>query len=277
MKRRLKSAAVCLSICCVLVVLLAMSLERFLIFPAPQYPQGNWICDAPDFEEVWLTASDGTKLHGWYFWHSDPQATVLFCHGNGSCVANLGSFAQRLRDRHRVNLFVFDYRGYGRSEGTPNEQGVCLDAASARQWLAKRAGVASESLVLMGRSLGGAVAVHLASQQPCRGLVLHSTFSSMTDVGARHYPWLPVRWCLRNRFPSIEKLGRCVCPLLQLHGDVDEVVPMDLGRKLFDVAVMEQKKFVVLNGVGHNDAIDLRCEQEIESFLSTLAVERLSE
>ena len=121
------------------------------------------------------------------------------------------------------------------------------------------------------------MAVHLASRQPCRGLVLHSTFSSMTDVGAWHYPWLPVRWCLRNRFPSIEKLGSCDCPLLQLHGDRDDVVPLELGQKLFKRAAMESKKFVVLDGVGHNDAMDFRCDMEIESFLSTLAVQRTSE
>ena len=250
-----------------LVLLLAMIFEEFLIYPAKKYPYGDWNHTAAGKEDAWFTASDGTPLHGWYFHHDAPRGHLLYCHGNGNNVADLGEFAEDLRRRYDLAVFVFDYRGYGRSGGRPVEEGVLADSEAALAWFAKRAEVSPSSVIAMGRSLGGAVAVHLASQVPLRGLVLHSTFASLPDVAAFHYPWLPVRMVMRNRYPSIDKLPRSKCPLLMVHGDADEVVPYASGEELFAAATADCKKFVRQPNGRHNDPFDHQFHDEFRTFL----------
>ena len=131
-----------------------------------RYPAGDWQPAGLAFEDAWFTAKDGTRLHGWYVPHPQPRAVVLFCHGNGGNVALWADVLRILHDRMGVTAMGFDYRGYGRSEGTPSEAGVLADARAARTWLAQRAGIAENQIVLMGRSLGGAVAVDLAAEAP---------------------------------------------------------------------------------------------------------------
>ena len=137
--------------------------ERSLIFVPSAYPKGNWHPAGLNFEDAWFTASDGTRLHGWYVAHQQPRAVAIFCHGNAGNVAQWADECRILHDRLGVSSLVFDYRGFGRSEGKPSEAGVLADARAARAWLARRAGVNENQIVLMGRSLGGAVAVDLAA------------------------------------------------------------------------------------------------------------------
>ena len=148
-------------------------------------------------------------------------------------------------------VLVFDYRGYGKSEGKPDEPGVLADARAARTWLAEKAGVAENRIVLMGESLGGAVAVDLAADG-ARALILENTFSSMPDVAAYHYPWLPVRLLMRTQFNSVAKIRSYHGPLYQSHGDRDSIVPLQLARRLFDAA-NEPKRFLLVEGADHND------------------------
>src|SRR5262249_10423890 len=157
------------------------ALERSMIYcPAP-YPQGDW--DAADLihEDAWFQSQDGTRLHGWFCPAQNPRAVVLYTHGNAGNVAGLKWTARLLQEKLRVSVLVFDYRGYGRSAGTPSEEGILADARAARRWLAARTGVAERDLVLLGRSLGGAVAVDLAARDGARGLILENTFTSMTE------------------------------------------------------------------------------------------------
>jgi hypothetical protein len=226
-------------------------LEKSLIFAPSRYPIGNWQPAGLVFEDAWFTAKDGTRLHGWYVPRPQPRAVVLFCHGNGGNVALWADVLRILHDRMGVTAMGFDYRGYGRSEGTPSEAGVLADARAARAWLAQRAGIGENQIVLMGRSLGGAVAVDLAVDG-ARGLVLESTFTSMPEVGHATMPWLPVRALMRTQFNSLAKIGNYHGPLLQSHGTADRLIPYAMGRQLFEAA-NEPKQFVVIPGGDHND------------------------
>lgn len=227
------------------------NIERSLVFVPSRYPKGNWQPAGLAFQDAWFTAADGTRLHGWYVPHKEARAVVLFCHGNGGNVAEWAEVLRILHDRQRVTVLGFDYRGYGRSEGTPSEAGVLSDARAARTWLARREGIAENRIVLMGRSLGGAVAVDLATDG-ARGLILESTFTSLPEVGQATMPSLPVAMSMRMSFNSLAKIGTYHGPLLQSHGTADRLIPFAMGRRLFEAA-NEPKQFVAIQGGDHND------------------------
>ena len=235
-----------------IIVLMMLAEDRMVFVPAP-YPGGNWHPEGLLIEDAWFDSPDGLRLHGWYVPHAKPRAVVLLCHGNGGNVTSRIEMVQALHDDAGASVLAFDYRGYGRSEGKPNEKGVLADARAARAWLARREGIAEQDIVLLGRSLGGAVAVDLAAADGARALVLQSTFTSAPDVAAWHYWWLPVRPLMRNRFDSAAKIGDYHGPLLVSHGDADRTVPIHLGRRLFELA-NEPKEFFLVPG-GHHDAL----------------------
>ncbi|MCA9178917.1 MAG: alpha/beta hydrolase [Planctomycetales bacterium] len=246
-------------------VLLVLSfLENKLVYPIPPIHAADW---APAFplEEAAFQAADGTELHGWLL-ESHPDAPwVLYCHGNGDQVANSGAWLSQLRDKLPANIFVFDYRGYGKSAGSPTEAGVLSDGEAALDWICQRSGCRPERIILMGRSLGGAVAVHLASEHGAAGLVLERTFTRLTDAAKARFWWAPVNWLMRNRYHSIEKIPRYDGPLLSSHGTRDDVVPYHLGVELFSAAGAPDslKTFVELPNVGHNGP-------NTEEYLQTL-------
>jgi fermentation-respiration switch protein FrsA (DUF1100 family) len=255
-----------------LVVLLVLFLlENKLIFPAPRFPSGDWEPSWLKYEDVSFASVDGTKLHGWYLDHPAPKAYLLYCHGNGEHVAYVAPVAEELRSSLDVAVFVFDYRGYGRSEGTANEAGVLADAQAAHHWLVERSGVAPEQIVLMGRSIGGAVAVDLADQHASRALILESTFTSMPDVAARLHWWAPVRWLMRTQLNSAEKISRFHGSLLQSHGSIDELVPLSNGKQLFDAAQTSDKEFLVFEGLGHNDYPPDDYYQRLREFVDRIS------
>ena len=173
-------------------------------------------------------------------------------HGNAGNVSPTGSDVLELFHGLNAAVLVFDYRGYGRSEGSPNEDGVLADARAARRWLAARTNVREQVIVLAGHSLGGGVVVDLAAKDGARGLILESTFTSLPDTAAEHFPFLPVRSLMRTRLDSVAKIPGYHGPLLQTHGDADQIVPYELGRKLFNAA-NEPKQFVPVPGGGHNE------------------------
>jgi fermentation-respiration switch protein FrsA (DUF1100 family) len=253
-----------------LAVLLVLSLlENTLIFPAPRYPAGEWNAARFQAEDVDLVAADGTKLHGWYFDHPQPQAHLLYLHGNGDCVGYLGGYLRDMRDRHEIAVFAIDYRGYGRSEGSPDEAGVLSDARAAHDWLAQRSGQPPQNIILMGRSLGGALAVDLAADRGCRGLILQNTFTSMPDVAERLYWFLPVRWLMRTQLNSADKISRYAGPVLQSHGEGDELVPIELARQLFD-RIPGRKTWLAYPALGHNDEEPPSYGASIDEFLREL-------
>jgi fermentation-respiration switch protein FrsA (DUF1100 family) len=249
------------------IVVLAMIFEKSLIFFPAKYPAGEWDPPGLDFEDAWFQAPDGTRLHGWYARRDDARAVVLFCHGNAGNVSHRAEQIQRLRRWAGVSVLCFDYRGYGRSEGgRPGEAEVLADARAARAWLAEREGIDEREIVLLGRSLGGAVAVDLAAEDGARALVLESTFSSVPDLAAHYYPWLPVRWIMRTRLDSASKIAGYEGPLLQSHSEQDTIIPYRLGRRLFDAA-NEPKQFLTLPG-DHNDLPEREYYETLAEFLN---------
>lgn len=252
-----------------LVTGVMMFFEEWFIFFPTRYPEGDWQPEGIVFEDASFKAPDGTQLHGWYLPHENPRAVVLFCHGNAGNVSGRAETLQILHDDVGAAVLIFDYRGYGRSEGRPNEEGVLADARAARAWLANRAGVAEPEVVLMGRSLGGAVAVDLAAGDGARALVVESSFSSITDVAAYYYPWLPVRWMMRTRLDSAGKIAAYHGPLLQSHSTADTIVPYRLGRRLFEAA-NEPKRLITFSDLDHNDPQPPEYYDALIAFLDEL-------
>ncbi len=251
------------------VLLVLLYLENWLVYPAPRYPAGDWEAAHLPHEDVYLTSADGTKLHGWYVEHQEPRAAILYCHGNGEHVAYNDDLLRLLRDKFRVSVFAFDYRGYGRSEGAPFETGILEDGEAAHAWLAERTGLAQKDIVLMGRSIGGGVAVHLAAKNGARGLILESTFSTLPDAAARQFPWLPVRWLMKNRYDSVTKIADYRGPLLQSHGDCDTLIDVSLAKKLFDAAG-GPKEFFDVSGGDHNCMQPAEYYAALDAFLDKL-------
>jgi fermentation-respiration switch protein FrsA (DUF1100 family) len=235
------------------VVMGMWGLENFLVFQPSPYSAANlnWRAAGTEFEDVEIASSDGVTLNAWYAAQDSPRAVVLLLHGNGGNISMMGDELRAL-ERMGAAALAVDYRGYGKSTGSPNEAGVLADARAARKWLAERTGVAERDVVLWGFSMGGGVAVDLAARDGARGLVLQSTFTSLPDAAAVHYPWLPVRWMMRNRLDSAAKIAQYAGPLLQSHGTADSVVPYALGEQLFALA-KGPKRFLAIDGGEHNN------------------------
>ncbi len=252
----------------VLIVLAMMFLENSLIFFPAKYPDGDWNPPGLVFEDAWFNAADGTKLHGWFVPHEHPRAVALFLHGN---AGNISHREDMLRQLHRLGVAVLapDYRGYGRSEGSPSEAGVLADGRAARKWLAERAGIPESRIVLMGESLGGAVATLLAGESPPRALVLENVFCSLPEVATYHYPWLPVGALIRTQLNAGEAIKKYRGPLLQAHAGADTIVPLKLGRKLF-AAANEPKQLLVIAGADHNDPRTPEFFDALDRFLEKL-------
>lgn len=264
--RGMRGAA--LAYCVVLMLLLL--LENALLYPAPKYPDGDWSASVLPHEEVDFASADGTRLHGWFAEHENPRAVLMYCHGNGDCVGYLGPYMKQLRDRHRMSIFTFDYRGYGKSAGSPNETGILADAHAAQVWLASRIGKSPQDIVLMGRSLGGCIAVDLAARNGARGLILQNTTTTIPDAAAFTYWFMPVRWLMKNRYDSLSKIGRYMGPVLMSHGTADTLVPFALGKRLFDAIPGKQKQFFAIEGGGHNNAEPPAYDAALDEFLRSL-------
>jgi fermentation-respiration switch protein FrsA (DUF1100 family) len=256
---------------CVLLLVL-LFLENWLLYPATKFPdpRGDWTAKYLPHEDVEFSAADGTKLHGWLVEHEQPRAVILYCHGNGDCLGFLGWYLKELRDRQRVTIFAFDYRGYGKSEGSPSEAGLLADGHAAQTWLAQRLKIQPADIVLMGRSLGGCVAVDLAASNGARGLILQNTPTSIPDAAARIYWFAPVHWFMKNRYDSLSKIGRYHGPVLMSHGTGDTLVPIALGQELFDAVPSSQKRLIVIDNAGHNDPEPRSYDAAVDEFLESL-------
>lgn len=225
------------------------------------------------FEDLALTAEDGVRVHGWYLPPpGEPRWTVLLAHGNGGNISHRLDRTLFLQSKLGAAVLLFDYRGYGKSEGSPDEEGTYRDARAAHRWLVEDKRVAADSLVLFGESLGSAVALDLALSRPCRALVLESPFASIPAMARAVYPFLPLWPLVRTRYDNEAKVPRLAVPLLVLHGDRDEVVPLAQGRRVFEAAP-EPKRFFTIPGAGHNDTYIVGGEaywDAVGDFLRTL-------
>lgn len=202
------------------------------------------------YEDVWLTAEDGIRIHGWYVFHPRPRGTLLFFHGN---AGNIGDRIESLAIFHELGLesFIIDYHGYGLSGGSAGERETYMDARAAWNHLIDIRRVPAEKIVLFGRSLGGGVASWLAAQVKPAALILESSFTSVPDLASKYYPVFPVRWLARIRYDSGSALGGVRCPVLIVHSTGDEIVPFAHGQALY-AAAPGPKSLLALEG-GHND------------------------
>lgn len=237
-----------------LVIALFYAFQSRMLYQ-PRFPGGSQDV-APSsaglaYEDVWLQTSDGLRLHGWFIPTYAARGVLLFFHGNaGDITTRLDSVA--LFHRLGLSVLIVDYRGYGRSEGSPSERGTYRDADSAWRHLTEDRGIDSDKIVIFGRSLGGAVAAQLASRTAPGALIVESAFTSVADVAARHYRYLPVGLLTRFRYEAIKYVGQTSAPVLVIHSRDDEIVPFDMGEQLYQAA-NEPKVFIWLRG-GHNDA-----------------------
>ncbi|HEY6547397.1 MAG TPA: alpha/beta hydrolase, partial [Vicinamibacteria bacterium] len=203
------------------------------------------------FEEVQARAEDGVGVHGWFLPGRNARLSVLLSNGNAGNISHRLDRAMLLQRTFPADVLLFDYRGYGASEGAPDEAGTYRDAQAAYNWLRAR-GHPPERIVLFGESLGSAVALQLALDVPARGLVLESPFASIPEMARAVYPFLPLWPFVRTRYDNLAKAPRLRLPLLVLHGDRDEIVPFNQGRRVFEAAP-EPKRFFAIPGAGHND------------------------
>jgi fermentation-respiration switch protein FrsA (DUF1100 family) len=201
------------------------------------------------YEDVFLRTTDGETLHAWWLPVTGARGTVLLFHGNAGNISHRIDYAQMFRTLG-YNTLLVDYRGYGKSTGTPTERGTYEDATAAWQWLTATRGIAADEIVVFGESLGGAVACWLAQQRQPRALVLASTFTSVPDLGSEVYRFLPVRLISRFKYNTRECLAQVKAPVLVLHSPEDEIIPFAHGKKLFEAA-REPRAFIELAG-GHN-------------------------
>lgn len=235
-----------------IISLLLFTFQKHLVF----FPASGEYPATPDFidlswRDVSLTTDDGVHIAAWFVEGSDGDApVVLFFHGNAGDMSHRLGTLSALHELGAATLMI-DYRGYGRSGGSPDETGLYRDARTAWQWLTGDAGYDAERIVVFGRSLGGPVAAWLAARHDPAGLVLESAFTSMPDLAARHYSWLPARWLARYDFDTEAALARSDCPVLIAHSPDDEIVPFRHADALATVRPGATRR-VQLNG-SHND------------------------
>jgi uncharacterized protein len=251
-----------------LIALMWSQQRRLIYFPSPG-PVPSAAAVLPNGRDVVVDTEDGIRLSAWYFPVEGRGPAVLVCNGNGGDRSMRAALAAAL-NRMGLSVMLFDYRGYGGNPRRPSEDGLAADARAAREWLAAQPEVDPHRIVYFGESLGAAVTIGLALQRPPAAMVLRSPFTSLADVAAVHYPWLPARRLLLDRYPSIERIASVSAPLLVIAGDRDDIVPESLSRRLYDAAG-EPKRYVVVSGAGHNDPEMLDGRQmldEIGGFLS---------
>ncbi len=228
--------------------------DRFVFFPTRE------LVVTPDqvgltYEDVWIEVKSEQRIHGWFFPAADSvkpgeRPSVLFCHGNGGNISHRLETVTYLLEMG-VNVFLFDYRGYGRSDGSPSERKIYEDAEAAYDWLVESKGIAPGHVFPFGRSLGGAVAIELAGRRTCGGLIVESSFTSAVAMAKKMFPFFPVKLVLRYDLNSREKIAGLSCPVLVTHSPDDDIVPFELGWGLYEAAG-PPKRFVELRG-SHNE------------------------
>ena len=281
----------------ILVVAAFVAIVLFLRWREPHmlYYPDRTIDQTPDhlslkYDDVTLTASDGVKINGWFVHTPDVvgrvtphggspmsaevsptsarRLTVLFLHCNAGNISQRLEKLQILADLG-VDTFIIDYRGYGRSEGQPGEAGTYLDAEAAYEYLTKILNREPRTILVYGESLGSAIAVDLATKHPVAGVIIEEAFTSVGDVGQKMFPFLPVRWLVRNKYDTLSKIGHINAPLLIFHSRNDELFDMRNAQRLL-AAAKEPKQLVELTG-GHNDAFAVSAQTYRENLRDFLA------
>ncbi len=239
-------------------------IERtFIFFPTKAYsfsPQ-DWGLHP---EDVYVTTADGVRLHAWFIKAKGDSPAVLWFHGNAGNISDRVENAKFLFNRG-LSLFMPDYRGYGKSEGTPSEKGIYVDGQASYDYLVKDAAISPENLIIFGRSLGSCVAVYVASRNKCAGVILESAFTNMAEMARSNFPIIPGLGGFKDKFNSVGRISSVTAPILFIHGDEDEIVPYALGQRLFEAATVE-KEFYTVRGAHHNDVYNLGGKAYFDKF-----------
>ncbi len=251
------------------ICLVLIFLENLLLFH-PTSAASDWRQPPTDPapEDVWLHTADGTLVHAWYFRSPTAEGALLYCHGNAGNLSHRGSAAVDLMTTLNLSVLVFDYPGFGRSEGAPSEASCYAAGLAAYDWLTEQ--VRGDKIVLYGNSLGGGIATELALTKPHRTLVLAKTFTSIPDMAQSKFPFLPARYLVRSRFDNLAKIAQCPRPVFVIHGDQDTLIPFSQGERLF-AAALEPKGFFPIPGGGHNDEFPADCRASLAAFLHKIA------
>ncbi len=232
-----------------------LGLERYLIYVPDRGLAATPRAEGIAYEDVWFPAGDGVRLHGWLVLAPDARFTLLWFHGNAGNISHRVENIKVLHHLLHLNIFIFDYRGYGRSAGgfsDLSEEATYRDAEGSLAYVRGRRDLSQTRLVYFGRSLGAAIAVEIARRHPPAGLILETPFTSIQDMARVAVPFLPVGGLLRTRYDSLAKIREIRVPLFLLHGDRDDVVPYEQGRRLFESA-NQPKTFYAISGARHND------------------------
>jgi fermentation-respiration switch protein FrsA (DUF1100 family) len=246
--------------------------EKFIFYPSPD------IVETPHsvglkFDDVTFFTRDGLRLHGWFVPHRQSQTTLIWFHGNAGNISHRLANIRLLHELAEVHVFIFDYRGYGRSEGEVSEEGTYLDGEAAVEYLRSARGTQTKGMVFFGRSLGAAVAAEMATRISPMALILESPFVSIREMARETFPYLPVGYLLRTKYDIVGKVRKVTSPVLVLHGDRDEIVPFSQGKKVFAVAP-EPKQFYTIVGAGHNNTYSvggLAYFRTIKEFIASAA------
>ena len=245
-------------------------LENSLIYHPPRFPEGFPPSEIykRQVEEVWLTTLDKVRVNAWYLPNPASEKALLWFHGNAE---NIGYDFDHLTfySRLAVNVLAVDYRGYGKSEGSPDEAGVYRDADAAYDYLIQERHIQPKNIVVFGHSLGGAVAIDLASRRECGGLIVQSSFTSAKDMARRVFRIPFFEYIPKSQFDSLAKIRRVRAPILIVHGTRDETVPFSMGQRLF-AAAPEPKFFFPVQGAGHNDVIEIGGDGLVDCLKSFL-------
>ncbi len=255
----LKKFIIYFALITVLIMIIPQFIEKSLVF----FPYKSNDSTTPDifgieYDDVTFQTEDGLNLNGWFIpgrktTPDDDLHTLLWFHGNAGNINRRLDNLKMLHDRVPVNVFIIDYRQYGKSEGKISEQGTYLDAKAALSYLHSRKDINNAKIIFFGRSLGSAVAVDLAVKEKCCALILETPFTSIKEMGKELYPHLLIiLHLLRTKYDSLSKIGKIKVPTLIMHGDKDELVPIEQGRKLYEQA-NEPKEFYTIPGAMHND------------------------
>jgi fermentation-respiration switch protein FrsA (DUF1100 family) len=233
--------------------------------PEPPLPEGQ-----SAVQDVYLRSADGTKLHARWCSYEGARGAVLYCHGNAGDLAGRGRVVRELAEAVGESVLIFDYPGFGKSEGCPTEPGCHAAADAAYDWLVREQHLRPEDILIYGESLGGGVAVHLAARQPHRALILVRTFTSLPDVAQNLAPWLPVHALMVNRYDNLEEIAKCKQPIFIAQGDRDCLVPFAHGERLY-AAAGGRATFFPLRGADHNDPLGWTFYEALRTFLRVKA------
>lgn len=253
---------------CLLIFLFQSRMVYFPIKGIQMTPKGAGL----EFEEIFFMTPDDTAIYGWFLPFQGSRKVILFCHGN---AGNISHRLDSIRIFHDLgfNVFIFDYRGYGRSPGKPTEEGTYMDVEGGWKFLIEKKGFNEGDIVLFGRSLGGAVASWLAQKKNPAALIVESAFSSIPNLGARLYWFLPVRLLSRFSYSTVDYISRSNCPVLVIHSRDDETIPFGEGEKIYHAAC-KPKKMLLIYG-DHNGGFLLSgsvYKQGLTNFLSEMVV-----